>query len=143
MKRLKIKNYANNALYTVLVAVLLWMAVSSMIQAFKCTDMTQTQLFLHIPKSLCAIGSIATNYYMYFILTTNYHQFLTLEFDSTRQVFTTNPIYVHPTLFIPANLHFKHHIRPIQMEACDRIRQMWVWQVVLHRRNSQKVSCKK
>ena len=51
MNKLKIKDYASNALYTLLVAVLLWVAVSSVIQAFKCTDMTQTQLFLHIPKS--------------------------------------------------------------------------------------------
>ena len=51
MNKFKIKDYASNALYTMLVAVLLWVAVSSMIQAFKCTDMTQTQLFLHIPKS--------------------------------------------------------------------------------------------
>lgn len=51
MNKLKIKDYASNELYTVVVAVLLWVAVSSMIQAFKCTDMTQTQLFLNIPKS--------------------------------------------------------------------------------------------
>jgi len=51
MNKLKIKDYASNALYTVLVAVLLWVAISNMIQAFKCTSMTQTQLFLHIPKS--------------------------------------------------------------------------------------------
>ena len=59
MNKFKIKNYDGNALYTVLVTVLLWVLVtvilwvlvSSVIQAFKCTDMTQTQLFLHIPKS--------------------------------------------------------------------------------------------
>jgi hypothetical protein len=51
MNKLKIKDYTSNALYTVLVAVLLWMAVSSLIQAFKCTNITQTQLFLHILKS--------------------------------------------------------------------------------------------
>ena len=51
MNKLKIKDYASNPLYTVLVAVLLWVSVSTMIQAFKCTDMTQTQLFLHIPES--------------------------------------------------------------------------------------------
>ena len=47
----KIKDYASNALYTVLVAVFLWVAISSMIQRFKCDTMTETQLFLHIPKS--------------------------------------------------------------------------------------------
>lgn len=48
---LKIKHYAINALYALLVVMLLWVAISSMIQAFKCVDMTQTQIFLHIPKS--------------------------------------------------------------------------------------------
>ena len=52
MNKLKIKDYASNTLYTVLVAVLLWVAVSSMIQAFKCPLMTETELFLHIPKSV-------------------------------------------------------------------------------------------
>ena len=51
MNRLKIKNYASNALYTVLVVVFLWVAVSNIIQAFKCPEMTQTELFIHIPKS--------------------------------------------------------------------------------------------
>jgi len=51
INKFKIKEYTNNKLYTVLIAVLLWVAISSIIQAFKCTDMTQTQLFLHIPKS--------------------------------------------------------------------------------------------
>jgi len=51
MNKLKIKEYANNALYTVLVAVFLWVMVSNTIQAFKCPSMTRTQLFLHTPKS--------------------------------------------------------------------------------------------
>lgn len=52
MNKLKIKDYASNALYTVLVAVLLWVAVSGFIQRFKCPSMTETELFLHIPKSV-------------------------------------------------------------------------------------------
>ena len=52
MNKFKIKEYASNALYTVLVAVLLWVAVSNIIQAFKCPKMTNTELFLHIPKSV-------------------------------------------------------------------------------------------
>lgn len=51
MNKFKIKNYARITLYTVLVGVLMWVSVSTMIQALKCPDMTQTQLFLHIPKS--------------------------------------------------------------------------------------------
>ena len=38
-------------LYILLVAVLLWVAISSMIQAFLCPELSQTELFLHIPKS--------------------------------------------------------------------------------------------
>lgn len=51
MNKLKIKEYTNNALHIVIVAVLLWVSISSMIQAFKCPDMTRIRLFLHIPKS--------------------------------------------------------------------------------------------
>lgn len=47
----KIKQYTSNVVHAVVVALLLWIAVSTRIQAFKCTDMTQTQLFLHIPNS--------------------------------------------------------------------------------------------
>jgi len=52
MNKLKIKEYASNAIYTVLVAVLLWVAISVFIQRFKCPSMTETELFLHIPKSV-------------------------------------------------------------------------------------------
>jgi hypothetical protein len=38
--------------YVPLVAVLLWVAVSGFIQRFKCPSMTETELFLHIPKSV-------------------------------------------------------------------------------------------
>ncbi len=43
--------YISNALYFVLVAVFLWVSISNTIQAFKCPKMSQTELFLNIPKS--------------------------------------------------------------------------------------------
>jgi len=46
-----IKDNISNAVYFVLVAVFLWVAISNIIQAFKCPKMSQTELFLHIPKS--------------------------------------------------------------------------------------------
>lgn len=46
-----IKDNIGNALYFMLVAVFLWVAISSTIQRFKCTKMSETELFLHIPKS--------------------------------------------------------------------------------------------
>lgn len=52
MNKFKIKDYANNALYTVLVVVFLWVAVSGFVQRLKCPSMTETELFLHIPKSV-------------------------------------------------------------------------------------------
>ncbi len=47
----KIKDYAGTALMIVFVVALLWVAVSGFIQRFKCPKMTETELFLHIPKS--------------------------------------------------------------------------------------------
>lgn len=48
------KNKTIHTLYIFFAAVFLWVAVSNMIQAFKCPKMSQTELFLHIPKSfLC------------------------------------------------------------------------------------------
>ncbi len=41
---------ASNLLYTMLVAVLLWVAISSSIQRFKCPKMTEIELFMNIPK---------------------------------------------------------------------------------------------
>jgi len=35
----------------ILICVSLWVSISSIIQAFKCHEMTQTELFLHIPES--------------------------------------------------------------------------------------------
>lgn len=50
-----IKRTEGHLLYTLLVAVLLWVAISTMIQAFKCPELSQTELFLRIPKSfICA-----------------------------------------------------------------------------------------
>ena len=34
------------------IIILLWIAASSTIQRFKCHKMTETELFLHIPKSI-------------------------------------------------------------------------------------------
>lgn len=50
-----IKRTAVNLLYTLLTTVLLWVAISAMIQAFKCPAMSQTELFLHIPKSFICV----------------------------------------------------------------------------------------
>jgi acyl-ACP thioesterase len=50
-----IKRTAEHLLYILLVAVLLWAVISTMIQAFKCPELSQTELLLHIPKSfICA-----------------------------------------------------------------------------------------
>ena len=46
-----LKKEISNAVYLVLFAIFLWGAVSNIIQAFKCPEMSQTELFLHIPKS--------------------------------------------------------------------------------------------
>lgn len=39
-------------LYFVLIAVFWWVVISNTIQAFKCPEMSMTELFIHIPKSL-------------------------------------------------------------------------------------------
>lgn len=46
-----IKKRIINLLYIILVVLCLWTAITNIIQAFKCPRMTQTELFLHIPKS--------------------------------------------------------------------------------------------
>jgi hypothetical protein len=46
-----IKENISNALYFVLFAVGLWVVISNAIQAFKCPEMSQTELLIHIPKS--------------------------------------------------------------------------------------------
>ena len=45
------KKHIKKALYFILVVLLIWMAATNIIQAFKCPEMTQTELFLHIFKS--------------------------------------------------------------------------------------------
>lgn len=52
MNKMKMKEYICNSLYSVLVVVVLWVAVSGFIQRFKCPSMTETEVFLHIPKSV-------------------------------------------------------------------------------------------
>ena len=47
----QIKENINNILYFILVIILLWLTISNTVQAFKCSKMTQTELFIHIPKS--------------------------------------------------------------------------------------------
>jgi hypothetical protein len=47
MKKFKIEELISILLFTIVI----WVSVSSLIQAFNCPNMTQTQLFLHIPKS--------------------------------------------------------------------------------------------
>lgn len=37
--------------YLIMLGSVLWVGISSVIQRFKCPAMTETQLFLHIPKS--------------------------------------------------------------------------------------------
>lgn len=44
-----------NTLYILLIAMILWIVISTMIQAFKCTELTQTELLLHIPKSFICV----------------------------------------------------------------------------------------
>lgn len=47
------------ALYFVLVAVFLWLAITNTIQAFKCPKMSKTEFFFTYLSLLCVIGSIA------------------------------------------------------------------------------------
>lgn len=35
----------------IVISSLMWMSITNIIQAIKCPKMTQTELFLHIPKS--------------------------------------------------------------------------------------------
>ena len=46
-----IKENITNALLFVLVAVFLWISITTTIQRLNCKKMSQTELFLHIPKS--------------------------------------------------------------------------------------------
>ena len=46
-----LKNNIRNWIYFVLVAMFLWVSISNVIQAIKCPKMSQTELFIHMPKS--------------------------------------------------------------------------------------------
>jgi len=48
----KFFNYLGKVLYYLLIIFMLWIVFSSMIQRFKCPKMTETEIFLHIPKSV-------------------------------------------------------------------------------------------
>jgi len=43
----KIKEF----MFGVLIITLVWLMISNIIQAFKCPTMSQTELFIHLPKS--------------------------------------------------------------------------------------------
>lgn len=45
------KNNISKILYFILLTVFLWLSISNIIQAFNCPEMTNTELFLHLPKS--------------------------------------------------------------------------------------------
>jgi hypothetical protein len=45
------KNLIKYGFLAVVSCFLLWLATSSTIQRFKCKEMTETEIFLHIPKS--------------------------------------------------------------------------------------------
>jgi len=47
----KIKEYVGKAIYPILAALFLWVAISGIIQRFKCPSLSETEIFLHIPKS--------------------------------------------------------------------------------------------
>ena len=40
-----------NIIYTLCILILLWISISSSIQRFACPQMTETELFIHIPHS--------------------------------------------------------------------------------------------
>jgi len=47
----KTKHIILISVYALLIAIIIWCFISNIIQAFICPEMTQTELFLHIPKS--------------------------------------------------------------------------------------------
>lgn len=61
MNKNKIEDSISNIIYNVLVVTLLWIAISSFIQRFKCPSMTETELFLHIPKSVVCDWEYCSN----------------------------------------------------------------------------------
>ena len=50
MKKI-IKNNLEDILITVIIMLVSWIAITNVIQACKCPLMTQTELFIHIPKT--------------------------------------------------------------------------------------------
>lgn len=48
----KIKNYCHNFMFVLILFFGFWFTLTNIIQAFKCEKMTQTELFLNIPKSI-------------------------------------------------------------------------------------------
>jgi hypothetical protein len=46
------KQIIENVLYALLLLAILWVVLSTTIQRFKCPKMTETELFLRIPKSI-------------------------------------------------------------------------------------------
>ncbi len=42
----------NKILYYILIIVTTWVSITNIIQAFKCPKMTQTELLIHIPKTV-------------------------------------------------------------------------------------------
>jgi hypothetical protein len=51
MKKFRFKENAAIVVYAMLVAVFMWVAISSTIQRFKCVKLTETEIFIRIPKS--------------------------------------------------------------------------------------------
>jgi hypothetical protein len=52
--KMNMKNLIKYGFIAVVSCFLLWLATSSTIQRFKCKEMTETEILLHIPKSfLC------------------------------------------------------------------------------------------
>ncbi len=45
------KSY-KNIILCIITVVVLWLSITTTIQAFKCPSMTQTELFLNIPKTM-------------------------------------------------------------------------------------------
>jgi len=51
MKKFKFKENVAIVVYAMVVALFMWVAISSTIQRFKCAKLTETEIFIRIPKS--------------------------------------------------------------------------------------------
>lgn len=51
MKKFIFKGNVTTVVYAMLVAVFMWAVISTTIQRFKCTKLTETEIFIRIPKS--------------------------------------------------------------------------------------------